>query len=283
MNSKQYNDDALTETQYISSDAPYGQGDIIRLQERPNPPHLGVVINADCDLLHNKTDGVCSFLPIYAFHEYLVQFWLDRFLGSQKKQIVTHIATTINQPRSEHDALEQWLDSDDSSTLPDRLADEFGFNQKTKSLLYKSVTLYGIVSSPNESPIEKFTALCRLQKDPLKYARRQLDAVTKQMGYDHMFINEIHGQAELGFVVRTRRIYSIETDKYFRSEPELRKSSYSRNLCAIRVAQLTDLLRFQLIQLFVHHFTRVGLPDDIRDMRQLILDDIATTLVGEPR
>ena len=283
MDSKQYNKDTLTETKYISSDAPYGQGDIIRLQERPNPPHLGVVINADCDLLHNKTDGVCSFLPIYSFYEYLVEFWVDRFLHSHKQQIVSQIADAISQPDTEHYTLQQWLESDDSTSIPDRLTDEFSLTQKTKTSLSKKVALYTTASSSALSPIDQFVTFCRTQNDPIGYARRQLGAATKQMGDDHMFLNQIHGQPELGFVIRTRRIYSIETDKYFRSEPELRTSPYSRNLCAIRVAQLTELMRFQLIQLFVHHFTRIGLPDDLRDMRQLILDDLANTLVGEPR
>ena len=132
----------LIETQYVASDDPFGQGDIIQLLERPRPPHFGVVINADCDLLHRKTDGVCSYLPIYSFHEYLFEFWIDRFLETQKQQIVAQIANTIKQPNSENDALKQWLESDDFASLPDRLTAEFELNTKTKSILSKQVTRY---------------------------------------------------------------------------------------------------------------------------------------------
>jgi len=274
---------ALTETQYISSDAPFGQGDIIQLPERPHPPHFGVVINADCDLLHQKTDGVCSYLPIYTFYEYLIEFWIGRFLESQKKQIATQITNALKQPDSDLEYLVQWLESDDFASLPEHLTDEFGLNKKTKSTLSKYVTLYSTVFSPCRTPIANFVALCYEQVDPAKYAKRQLIAASKQMGDGHMFLNEIHGQTELGFVIRTKRIYSIETDRYFRSEHELRKSPYSQRDCALRIAQLTTIMRFQLIQLFVHHFTRVGLPDHIRDMREFIVDDIATTLVGVPK
>lgn len=274
---------ALIETQYIPSGAPFGQGDIIQLQERAHPPHLGVVINADCDLLHQKTDGVCSYLPIYTFYEYLIEFWLDQFLESQKKQVAIQIAQTLKQPASDWEILKQWLESDDFASLPEHLTDEFRLNPKTKSTLSKCTTLYSTVFSRSQTSIGNFVALCCEQNDPAKYARRQLIAASEQMGDGHMFLNEIHGQAELGFVIRTKRIYSIESDKYFRSEHELRKSPYPRDECALRVAQLTTIMRFQLIQLFVHHFTRMGLPDHIRDMRKLIVDDIATTLVGVPK
>ena len=271
----------LTETQYISSDAPFGQGDILHLQERSRPPHFGVVINADCDLLHHKTDGVCAYLPIYSFYEYLIEFWVNKFLESQKNQIVTQIANAIGQPKSECEALRQWLESDDYASLPARLTDEFSLKPRTNSTLSKHVTQYGILHSPDQQPIDSFVALCSTQSEPVKYAKRQLTAAADQMGDGHLFINEIRGQTQLGFVVRTKRIYSIETAKYFRSEHELLKSQHSRRDSALRVAQLTTIMRFQLIQLFVHHFTRVGLPDDIRDMRQLIVDEVATTLVGE--
>ena len=273
----------LIETQYIPSDAPFGQGDIIQLQERTHPPHLGVVINADCDLFHQKTDGICSYLPIYTFYEYLIEFWLDKFLESQKKQIAVQIAKILKQPDSDWEILKQWLESDDFASLPEYLTDEFGLNPKTKSTLFRHATLYSIVSSPCRTSIDNFVALCQEQNDPAKYAKRQFIAASEQMGDSHMFLNEIHGQTELGFVIRTKRIYSIETDKYFRSEHELRKSPYSRRDCALRVAQLTAIMRFQLIQLFVHHFTRAGLPDHILDMRKLIVDEIATTLVGVPK
>ena len=273
----------LIETQYVASDDPFGQGDIIQLLERPRAPHFGVVINADCDLLHRKTDGVCSYLPIYSFHEYLFEFWIDRFLDTQKQQIVAQIANTIKQPNSENHALKQWLESDDFASLPDRLTAEFELNTKTKSILSKQVTRYVSIFCSNQDSMEQFATLCRAQKDPTSYASRQFNSACEQMGDDHLFINEIHGQIELGYVVRARRIYSIQTDSYFRSERELRKSSHSISGCALRVAKLTTIMRFRLIQLFVHHFTRVGLPDDIRDMRQLIVDDVATTLLGEPR
>lgn len=271
----------MSETEYIASDAPFGQGDIIQLKERPHPPHLGVVINADCDLLHQKTDGVCSYLPIYSFEEYLLNFWINRFLESQKHQILIQIAQAIGQPSSELDTLKQWLESDDHPSLSDRLTEEFELKPKIRPTLTRLVERYTSTFSPHKSPIQSFSSICHAQKEPIHFARNQLMASCKEMGQAHLFINEIYSRSQLGYVVRLRRIYSIQTDKYFRSEHELLISSDSDISCALRIARLSTVMRFRLIQLFLHHFTRVGLPDEFNDMRQLIIDDVATTLVGE--
>ena len=273
----------MFETEYIASDAPFGQGDIIQLRERNQPPHLGVVINADCDLLHHKTDGVCSYLPIYSFHEYLLAFWLDQFLESQKQKILLQIAQAINQPTAELDTLKQWLESNDHPSLPDRLTEELELKPRTHSTLTNLVERYTSTFSTGKLSSEKFATLCRAQRDPTNYARNQLMAACKEMGQAHLFINEIYGHSQLGYVVRLRRIYSIQTDKYYRSENEIIKSASPHSGSALRIAKLTTLMRSQLIQLFLHHFTRVGLPDEFNDMRQLIVDDVATTLVGDSR
>lgn len=273
----------MSETEYIASDAPFGQGDIIQFRERPRPPHLGVVINADCDLLHQKTDGVCSYLPIYSFQEYLLEFWIDQFLESQKLQILTQIAQAIGQPNSELDTLKQWLESEDHPSLTDYLTEELGLKPKTQSTLTKLVERYTSTFSSNNSPAESFSTLCHSQKDPINFARNQLLASCKEMGQAHLFINEIYNRSQLGYVVRLRRIYSIQADKYFRSERELLISPYSDIDGALRIARLSTVMRFRLIQIFLHHFTRVGLPDELHDMRQLIVDDVATTLVGESK
>ena len=278
-----YRDWTLPETEYISSDAPFGQGDIIQLGKRPRPPHLGVVINADCDLLHHKTDGVCSYLPIYSFEEYLLEFWIDQFLESQKHQILTQIAQTIDQPTTELDTLKIWLESDDHAAIPDRLTEELELKPKAQSTLTKLVERYTATFSSEKLPIQNFETLCRAQKNPINFARNQLTAACKDMGEGHLFINEIYGHSQLGYVVRLRRIYSIQSTNYYRSEYELLKTPSSHIDCALRIARLTTLMRSRLIQLFVHHFARVGLPDEINDFRQLIVDDVATTFMGEPR
>lgn len=273
----------MFETEYIASDAPFGQGDIIQIRERTHPPHLGVVINADCDLLHNKTDGVCSYLPIYSFREYLLEFWLDHFLESQKRQILLQIAQAIDQPTAELETLKEWLESDDHLSLPHRLTEELELKPKTQSNLTDLVERYTSIFSTEKFPNQKFATLCHAQKDPINYARNQLTAACKEMGPAHLFINEIYGHSQLGYVVRLRRIYSIQTVNYYRSENELIKSAASHIDCALRIAKLTTLMRSRLIQLFLHHFTRVGLPDEFNDMRHMIVDDVATTLVGESR
>ena len=273
----------MFETQYISSNAPFSQGDIIRLLNRQSPPHFGVVINADCDLLHQKTDGVCSYLPIYSFQEYLSEFWINKFLELQKNQLLSKILQSTNQPETEGITLKEWIESADHVSIPDLLAEEFELSASIRSRISKAVQQYVSIFSSDIESNEQFVRLCRIQNDPIGYARKQLMSAYKQMGQGHLFINEIYGQNDLGYVVRTKRIYSIQTDMYFPSEYEMYKNRDVSAGCAIRVAKLTNIMRFKLIQLFVHHFTRVGLPDEIEMIRDLIVEDTATTLLGDSK
>ena len=271
--------ETISETKYISSHASFGQGDILKLLDRPRAPHLGVVINADCDLMHNKIDDVYSYLPIYTLSEYLSLFWLDKFLEKQENQLLEDILTTIKMPMSERNNIQSWLHSTDATVLAKNLSSELDLDGKSQTKLKKYTASYRSIFYSERNILKRFQALCNLQSNAKTYAQRQLKTAFRQIVDSHLFLNEIHGQPGLGYVIRMKRIYSIEQEKYFRSKQEFLTSNNSNSECAFRVAKMTPILQYKLLQLFANQFSRIGLPDEFRDMNNLVIDELAASLV----
>jgi len=105
------------ETERVLQESSWGQGDLIRIEwpEDESGPKFGVVINADCDLEHGKTDDVFAFLPIYTFKAYLSLFWVNGHI-----QEVTKSATQASlglADDSDDAALHAWLRTSDAASV----------------------------------------------------------------------------------------------------------------------------------------------------------------------
>ena len=148
-----------SETISVSEKDDLGQGDILRLVGSKKPPHMGVIINADCDLANGKTDGIISYLPLYSLKEYLSEFWIVDFLASQKNQIISNILCTCAFPRDETDTLARWLHDDDNADIAKKLADAAELNQKSKARLEEQVGNYISVFCECQEPNKQFKRL----------------------------------------------------------------------------------------------------------------------------
>ncbi len=263
------------ETRSVLESEVLGQGDIFELIGQKQPPFMGVVINADCDLANGKTDGVVSYLPVYTLEEYVHEFWLSDFIAGQKTQLLREILVICKASKEDEKHLTEWLGSDDCDTISESLSDSANLNEKTKKRLSELLQKYQHAFGCIESPVETFSKICSNQKDEAIFAKKQLQSAYKQMGDGHLVINEVIGKRELGFVVRMRRIYSIDERDYFRSRRQHLTSKSTKAMCAVRMAKLTPIFQFKLAQLFAYQFSRVGLPDAFKDMHSMVIDDLA--------
>lgn len=274
----------LVESEAETVDATYGatlgQGDIIHLVGSPDSPRLGVIINADCDLANRKTDGVISFLPIYGLSEYLRKFWMFEHLEGQRNQIQREILAICGVEKENQPALNDWLHDEDNNRIVENLATEFDLSGKAVSRLKAQVEKYIEVFSSNLTSSNQFKKLCSYQSNPGDFAKKQVQAAYKNLGEGHLFINEIRGMRQLGYVIRMRRIYSLEEDRIFRSPKDYLLSDRTGSSCGIRTCRLSGVFQFKLAQLFAYQFSRIGLPDEFREMHSLILEDTATQLLG---
>ena len=109
----------------------------------------------------------------------------------------------------------------------------------------------------------------------MQYALGRLTTAFNSMGDGHLLLNEMHSRRQLGYVIRMRRIYSVPEERCFKSERGLKTSGREAEDCAFRIATLATQMQFKLLQLFAYPFSRVGLPDEFRDVRGLVLEDLA--------
>lgn len=101
----------MIETEAVSPNVPFHQGDIIRLEidERVADPAFGLIINADCDLMHCKIDGVVSYLPVYSFSYYFERFWIPSYVSSRRLEILTSISQVCGLREDKHNSLVTWI------------------------------------------------------------------------------------------------------------------------------------------------------------------------------
>ena len=196
-----------------------------------------------------------------------------------RNQLLQKILRSIEQPKSSLTALESWISSSDYTTIIQNLREELSLSKKCCTNLALYVRQYVDAFKLSKTPTESLQCICNFQNDPRRYLNRQLKDAYKNLSHGHLFVNEIFGIRELGFVIRLRRIYSISQKNFFKSETELRISSISESRCAIRIAQLSPQFQYKLLQLFANQFSRIGLPDEFAELHELIIDEASAQLL----
>jgi hypothetical protein len=274
----------LTETQRVEPAEELRQGDILQLQRSyggDDYPALGVIINADCDLAHGKLDGVISYLPIYSFREFFSRFYAPAAVRAEKNNTITFLKEAFELDDTECDNLEQWL----RSTAPDIVAEKMlgtaSINKKHHDgILSKLIKLSNCIDKSNTS-LGIFRKFCAQDKNPKAYAKRHIEEAKKKTADGHLFVSEIVGQPEVGFVVRMRRIYTIDVNTCFTSYAQNQSLGGNLSESAVRVACFSSLYTFRIAQLFAQQFSRIGLPDELIELGELAISDLVSQLSGD--
>lgn len=282
--------DSQRETEQVPEQVPYSQGDIIKIEQRQDGvgPSLGVVINADCDLAHDKTDGVIAFLPIYLFHDYLAEFWAPVHLQNiitASAQVVRALVSndSAQEYNDKYDTLFEWLKLEGVEAVYTSLSTSAHLRGKKSEQLHRELQKLEICLESEDDAITRFKKLCRLENNPQAYARNHVTSAKKAMGEGHFFISDLVGSASVGFVIRMRRIYTIPMEDLYASTSEQMSKSPGDRLTAVRVARLTQLYRVKVIQLFAQQYSRVGLPDDVTVLSKIAIEDLVEKLTGETK
>lgn len=280
--------DIQRESEYVSEDVPYYQGDIIKIEQNQNGvgPKLGIVINADCDLANEKTDGVVAFLPIYSFHDYLDKFWAPIYIQNVIVTSARNIRSLVSNENfqecdNNHDTLLAWIKDDGANPVYNSLSQSFGLHGKKSIQLRRELQKLEICLTLVDNAIICLKKLFQLEDNPQTYARNQVNNAKKSMGEGHFFISDLVGSDAVGFVVRMRRIYTIPMEDLYASTSDQMSKSSGDKLTAVRVARLSPLYRIKVIQLFAQQYSRVGLPDDFTELSKIAVEDLVETLVGE--
>ncbi len=271
----------MSETTRVFDEQDFAQGDILLLDgfgQTSTAPSYGIVINADCDLANNKTDGVVAILPVYTFERYLEAFWIPNHLDAELAKCVQSALKICGIPEAEGEALALWLREADHLTASSALIATHQLPTNKHRELHDTCRAISLLLS--HQGFRAFQQFCQTQKDPRAYARKQLDAARKSMGEGHFFLSEIAGQPEIGFVVRMRRILSLDAEDCFRNVANLRASTSGSQKTGARIARLSPAFKYRVSQLFAYQFSRIGLPDEVTALSALAIDDLVARIEG---
>lgn len=269
------------ETERAPQGGPLCQGDIIKVDwpSTTQGPRIGVLINADCDLAHRKTDGVVAYLPVYTFREYISQFWAPKYIIDSIKSYTNSVLKIVKD--NDVDALHVWLRTSHPNAVAEAITHDKDLKSADSAKLARDLHSLAICLDSESSEMARFKKLCSLTPDPESFSRKQISSAKNGMGDGHFIVTDLVGESSVGFVIRMRRIYAIpEMDIYFTESDRLSKSDGSKPT-ATRVARLVSIYRFKVLQMFAHQFSRIGLPDELTELSSLAIDDLVAELVGD--
>jgi hypothetical protein len=265
----------MEESERIDSDVKFRQADILKLEGAGNF-NFGLIINADCDLAHEKNDGVIAYLPIYSFSEYIEKFWIPEEIKSITNKCKKSLEKIAGKDEEFHD-LTNWLRSSDWTEVSQEIIDHHKIKKgEQENIRYCIRKLWICI---HRSGTDALKNLYNLEKDPLKHAKAQLKNAKSGLGDAHFMLSSIAGQAGIGYIIRLRRIYSIEESCCFRSKKEYLLSSTSSPIKAYRTARLTPTYKYKAAQMLAHQLSRIGLDDSLTQLNELAVDDLAQELM----
>lgn len=269
-----------SETEKAEPSAPIRQGDILKVEcpSSETSPKLGVVINADCDLAHGKTDGVIAYLPIYSFEEYLELFWIPSFMKEVVHINSSKIIKIFGCNNADVSEVPEWLKFSEPDEVEAKIAAAYSSVKINRDELRNCLRRIHACVRNEFSPLVGFSLLCKEEDDPQKFALKKIKEAKKNMGDGHFFVSEIYGLEKIGFVVRMRRIYALSAERCFTSHASQHALSAVDVVTAARISRFTKLYQFKIAQLFALQFSRIGLPDEITDLGEIAMDDIAARI-----
>ena len=274
----------MRETERTRAVDEFRQGDIIRIEEGnagDSPSNLGVIINADCDLVHGKHDGVIAYLPVYPFQKYVERFWAPKYVEGVRHSASEKIKTICKLSPPHFEDLLRWLRGGSWFEIYSKLSAADELKRKQDKDLKDALEVLARCSNLDHDSFDTFVWHCRREREPEKYIHRQINRAYKEMGDGHLFISEIAGNEGIGFVIRMRRIYTIDVECCFFSEPTRLVSTGGDSITAVRFARLAAPFRFRFAQLFAYQFSKIGLPDETIELNELAVDDMSQSVLEQ--
>jgi len=274
----------MRETERTRAIEEFRQGDILRIEEGSTedpPSELGIIINADCDLVHGKHDGVIAYLPVYPFEQYVARFWAPKYVAEISRRTSATIKSICKLRPKEIDDLVLWLRSGSWIEIYPKLSGNGGLKKRQEENLRDALEVLAVCSNPEHDSYDTFVWHCHRDSEPEKYIRRQIGRAYREMGDGHLFISEIVGNDGIGFVIRMRRIYTIDVEYCFSSEPRRLVSTGGNHVTAVRFARLAPPFRFKFAQLFAYQFSKIGLPDEAIELNELAVDHMSQTVLEQ--
>lgn len=274
----------------VSSSDPIRQGDIFSLTSvaPEDPPPLGIILTADCDIAQEKMGTEYTYIPIVSATYYMRYIWPLAHLRNVHSACADEAAEQVYSLHKRFDSevdkisrqdLVRWIMSDSDDKILGALHCSDTKASETISLLFSLVRATHPSSLPMMgTPISILLHAWQARGNKTEKAKRnELRNALLQMRIDTFFLNYVPSQGEIGFVVLLRHVRSIPRERVFATFQETRYAN-SPPPHGYRVGRLNDYLKYAIVHQFASVFLRIGLPQhyesDTEEIANMICDDL---------
>lgn len=288
----------FSECDDVTDDSVLVQGDVFEWLERKDDPwqQFGVIVTANCDILHQKHRGILSYVPVLALEDYLRIFFFPSALRKGVKPIAEQLGRTLlaaevadairayqaenlpdfPEPVSDSVAL-QWA----LTLTPDSLADELRITasgpRKTFLTLVEDFRMVEAAAA-GEAYAAQWDALVRLRVRQGATAEKaqeriwsEMRASIKDLPGDGFFLGRLGSVSGHGWIAYLRLVREIQHHRVAVRHSDIRK----KDVAAKRVARLRSPYIYKLTQQLIDVFAAIGLPSEYEESRSSVVDALS--------
>lgn len=288
----------FSECDDVTDDSALVQGDVFEWLERKDDPWLqfGVIVTANCDILHQKHRGILSYVPVLAIEDYLRIFFFPSALQKGVKSIAEQLGRTLladevadairayqaenladfPEPLSDSVALRWAL-----TLTPEGLADELqitdpGPRKKFVTLVEDFRSVEAAVTGGAYAAQWNALVRLRVRQGPTAEKAREriwseIRASIKDLPGDRFFLGRLGSVPGDGWIAYLRLVREIQHDQVAIRQPDLRK----KETVAKRVARLRSPYIYRLTQQLIDVFAAIGLPSEYEESRSSVVDALS--------
>lgn len=274
------------EQEPLSPSSEVRQGDILQMlpdaEAEEWTSHFGVLVTANCDLVHAKSGGVATYIPVVPIEVYVgamvipaevqrhdvrsqrtLEQALDRHAVGMTSVRIEEMLSLHETPRDiallaglEGHALrdfEKAVERVGACRDAQQKLVERSFQEKRSCLTRLLSVLNGLEASPSRKPIAQLV-------------REDVISRIRSLPSDALYLGSLSPQNSHGYVAYLRLLREIRIER-IALRPSEERTAPERQFEARRISRLRLLYTHKILQQMAAVFTDIGLPEDYETYR----------------
>lgn len=275
------------------ADEPIRQGDVIQLIASSGSEewgsHFGVILTANCDLVHKKHGGVLSYVPVVPVDVYVRAITVPRMIQSDLDKAMDQLSDLL-PGESGWPTKSRLIEMIELSGSPDSACASLPTDDRSEPVAacLKKIGVCAVAAAAcaQASSIEQILAAADEQRrafreidghkslPPLDNLLKDLrERLTRTLPGDALFLECLSETYRAGYIAYLRLIREIRHDSIATSAVE--EARLQDQASARRVSRLQLLYLHRLAQQMSRVFSDIGLPDQYERNRSLAVDSRA--------
>jgi hypothetical protein len=282
----------------LDASEPLRQGDVLRSLGAADDPwsRLGIVVTANCDLVHRKHAGAITTVPVLRYDEYLGFFPVPARLSKVESTVRGRVRSQLRRFQSKYrpdfphalsdETMDGWIASGDPDAVLSSLratADQEAHVLRASMGWLRDVSLV----APGDSLAAQLSLLARggvltgaKQSEGTLRASLVQESVArvKSLPGDALFLHSLGPTLTDGYVVYLRRVANIEETAIALRSLDSQQAGKEVG----RISRLASPYIFRLTQQLAQVFADIGLPEAYEASRGMFVAERTADLQANP-